>query len=228
MSSFIQELKTIIKQKHLLDHPFYQAWSKGTLPIEVMQRYAEQYYHLEKNFPLFLSALHANAGDDFRARQLITENLHDEEFGPENHRELWLRYAEAIGTPREGVENSEMLPETKDAIDTFRSLSDTSLLAGVAGLAAYDSQIPEVAETKIDGLKEHYGIDSERALKFFELHGEVDIKHSQAWWDIIEEHAHTDEQKEHVRDAVTKGRDALWNFLSGIVHTHMPALAAEC
>ena len=50
-----QTLKAIIEEKHLLKHPFYQAWSNGTLPLSVMQKYAIQYYHLELNFPKFLS-----------------------------------------------------------------------------------------------------------------------------------------------------------------------------
>ena len=36
-----QDLLALIDEKHLLKHPFYQAWSMGTLPIEVMKKYAE-------------------------------------------------------------------------------------------------------------------------------------------------------------------------------------------
>ncbi len=227
-SALQKELEAIIAEKHLLNHPFYQAWEKGTLPIEVMRKYAEQYYHLEKNFPIFLSKMHAQAGDNFEARQHITENLHDEEFGPNNHRELWLTYSEAIGAARADVESAPAIEETQAAVETFKSLSDSSMIEGVAALAAYESQMPAVAGTKIKGLKEHYGVTSEDGLKFFQVHGIMDIEHSDAWWEILDATEMTEEIREKIKNAVTEGRDALWNFLSGIVRVHMPELAYEC
>lgn len=220
--TFIEELKAIIDEKHLLKHPFYQMWEHGTLPIEVMRKYAEQYYHLESNFPLFLSIMHAQCGDKFDVRQEITENLHDEEFGDENHRELWLRYAEAIDAMREDVQNSTPIEETKAAVEAFKNLSSEHFLAGSGALAAYESQMPPVSESKIRGLKKHYNVTTERGLKFFEVHGVLDIEHADSWWEIIEKYADTDELKNTVRDAVTKGRDALWGFLDGIVRMYMP------
>jgi len=221
MAAFINSLKAVIKEKHLLQHTFYQMWEAGTLPIEVMQKYSEQYYHLERAFPTFLSRMHTDC-DEFDVRQAITENLYDEEHGSENHTELWKRFGETIGATRKGMENSTQLPETKQAIDTFKTLSGQSFLAGVGGLAAYESQIPAVAETKLKGLQTHYGIDNEKGTEFFKLHGVLDIKHAQTWWDIISKYADTPEKQEEVLKAVEQGRDALWGFLSGIMREYLP------
>lgn len=221
-STFIAELKQIVEEKHLLKHPFYQMWEHGTLPIEVMRKYAEQYYHLESNFPIFLSLMHGITGDKFDVRQEITENLHDEESGAENHRELWLRYSEAIEATREDVMNSKPILETQSAVDAFKNLSSSHFLAGSGALAAYESQMPEVSASKIKGLENHYNVTDERGLKFFQVHGVLDIEHAESWWNIIEKYAETDELKNTVRDAVTKGRDALWGFLDGIVRVYMP------
>lgn len=218
---FIDELKAIVSEKHLLNHPFYQAWSKGELPIEVMREYAKQYYHLEKNVPVFLSKMHNASGENFDVRQVITQNMHDEEGGKENHRELWLRYSEGIGADRESVETSNAIPETLSAIKTFEMLS-SDYLTGSAAFAAYESQIPEIAKSKIEGLETHYDISDTQTLKFFRVHQFVDEKHADAWWSIIDKHADTNEKKDAVRDAVTKGRDALWNFLNGIMREYMP------
>lgn len=220
--TFIAELKATIAERHLLKHPFYRMWEKGTLPIEVMRKYAEQYYHLESNFPIFLSMMHAVCGDNFDVRQEITENLHDEEYGSENHRELWLRYAESIGSQREDVMNSMPIDETKHAVETFKQMSAKHFLAGSGALSAYESQMPPVSASKIKGLKAHYNVHDERGLKFFEVHGVLDIEHADSWWNIIEKYATTDELRAVVRDAVTKGRDALWGFLDGICRVYIP------
>lgn len=222
--TFVKELQSLIAEKHLLTHPFYQVWSRGTLPIEAMREYAKQYYHLEKNFPLFLSRAHAEAGDDFEARQVITDNQHDEEHGPRNHRELWLRYAEAIGVPREEMETSEVLPSTERAINTFSRLSKRSMIEGIAALAAYESQIPAVAQSKMEGLAKHYGISSKQDTAFFRAHRTLDVVHANGWWRIIERYADDLGIKQKIEDAVEAGRDALWGFLDGIVEAYVPTM----
>ena len=100
---FSNYLKTIINEKHLLKHPFYKLWEQGQLPLSALSRYAEQYYHLETNFPRFLSRLHSQC-EDFAVRQVITDNLYDEEHGESNHRELWLRFGESVGATRGKME----------------------------------------------------------------------------------------------------------------------------
>jgi pyrroloquinoline-quinone synthase len=224
-SAFIDHLKAIINEKHLLTHPFYQMWTKGTLPKEVMERYAEQYYHLEKNFPNFLSQMLMTA-EDAKSRAVILENFNDE--AGDNHRKLWIQFGQGIGTTKEAMQNSEMIAETKAAVDTFNTLSTANFLLGSGALAAYESQIPEVAKEKIAGLVANYGIKSEETMAFFRVHGEVDVAHTEAWWDIISDHATDTETQAQVEDAVIQGRDALWNFLSGIMREYMPEVDCEC
>jgi len=221
MSALIDELKAIIDEKHLLKHPFYKLWTKGELPLPVLQKYAEQYYHLEKAFPTFLSRMHADC-QDFETRQAITENLHDEEHGPENHQELWLRFGESVGATREGMQHSLRLPETQKAIDVFNEQSRRSTVEGTAALAAYESQIPAVASEKLYGLQKHYGINDERGARFFKVHGVLDVKHADEWWTVLDKQAVTAEAQDRARTGVTAGRDALWGFLDGIMKAHMP------
>lgn len=221
-----QELIAIIDEKHLLKHPFYQMWTEGTLPIEVMRKYAEQYYHLERNFPNFLSAMLMTC-DDESIRASILSNFNDETAGEFNHRELWLRFGEAIGATREEMKNSEMLAETAAAIEEFRALCSQSYLIGAAVLAAYESQIPAIAAKKIEGLEKNYGITE--GIEFFKVHGLMDLQHAQVWWDIIESADLTDAQKEELRIAAQKGSELLWNFLSGILKAYKPeALQMAC
>lgn len=223
---FTQELKALVEQKHLLKHPFYQMWEEGTLPIEVMRSYAKQYYHLERNFPNFLSLMLMSC-DDEAAREKILENFDDETRGKKNHRELWLRFGETIGVSREEMKNSQMLPETAETIEVFKAVCAPSFLSGAAALAAYESQIPAIAQKKLEGLVKHYGIVEEEGTEFFRVHAVLDVHHAQVWWDLIENYAKTEEQKRLVIEALTKGRDALWNFLSGVLRAYMPEAAQD-
>ena len=86
------------------------------------------------------------------------ENLIDEERGPENHPELWLRFCDALGLDRDAVRNAVLLPETAGAIASMRTVCrEAPAAAGVAALYAYESQQPEVMKVKRDGLRTMYG-----------------------------------------------------------------------
>src|SRR5436190_1868175 len=129
-----------IAAKHLLTHPFYQAWSRGELRIEALQDYSRQYYQHVAAFPTYLSAVHSNT-DDQETRRHILANLMDEEAGNPNHPELWLQFAESLGVRAEDVRNTEPWEETSALIDTFRDVCrNETTAAGLAALYAYESQ----------------------------------------------------------------------------------------
>ncbi len=86
---------------NLLNHPFYQGWTAGKLPLQRLHTYAVQYYHHVAAFPRYLSAIHT--GCEIVTRQALLENLIEEERGAENHPELWLRFAETLGIARETI-----------------------------------------------------------------------------------------------------------------------------
>ena len=215
--SWWHEVEAILEEKSLLKHPFYQAWTRGELTREDLALYAQQYYQQESRFPRYLSAVHSNC-PDMKVRQTILENLGHEEAGPDNHPELWLRFAETVGASRESVTGAKALPETESCVNTFSDLSrDSKWVRGLAALYAYEAQQPAVAKTKIAGLKEFYGLDSKEALGFFQVHEEVDAWHAADEKKILLEAAEKDPAvKEEVKDAVAKACDALNTLLDGV------------
>ena len=152
MNTHLDSIDEQIAAKHLLTHPFYLAWTRGELSKEALQDYARQYYHHVAAFPTYLSAVHAKC-DDQATRKQVLSNLIDEEAGQPNHPELWLQFAESLGTSREEVRAAQKQPETAALIDTFRDVcSNEGTANGLGALYAYESQIPAVSESKIDGL----------------------------------------------------------------------------
>jgi pyrroloquinoline-quinone synthase len=211
--NYTHTLISKISDKQILKHAFYQLWNEGKVPLETLQLYAEQYFHHVKAFPRYVSATHSQC-EQIHARQFLLDNLIDEEKGNENHPELWLRFAEGIGTTRSKAENAELLPETKDLVNTFISLSRESYAAGLGALFAYEHQVPEVAQFKIEALKNHYSIESESALSFFEVHRKADVYHSQALSGLLEDLS--PEDKQVAEKAACVAADQLWKFLDGI------------
>jgi pyrroloquinoline-quinone synthase len=209
----IEDVDRIIEGRRLLDHPFYQAWSRGELSWLTLARYAEQYYHWVSAFPTFLSAAHSRCRD-IEVRQAILENLMDEEHGPDNHPELWLRFCDALGLDRRDVQATACLPETEEAISVVSRLchhAPTS--AALAALYAYESQQPQVMAEKRRGLIEHYWVTT--GHNYFIVRKTLDIEHSASQRALIERLA-TDEDRHMILTATRASVDATYTLLHGV------------
>src|SRR6266404_5714716 len=187
MNQHLDKIDNDIAEKHLLKHPFYLAWTRGELSKEALTDYAKQYYHHVAAVPTYLSAVHAKC-DDQPTRKQILQNLIDEEAGSPNHPELWKQFANALGLHDVDLEKTEKQPGTKNLIETFRSVCrDKSTADGLAALYAYESQIPAICESKIDGLQKHYGFTDPKGYEYFSVHIEADKEHSAAEREMLTE-----------------------------------------
>ncbi len=212
----IDDVRAIVARRSLLDHPFYQAWQRGALTLADLRVYAAQYYHHVLAFPQYVSGAHAICPDQ-RDRQELLENLIEEERGEENHPELWLRFAEGVGASRAEVEGAAPLPETSALVALYREATlRRSFPEACAALYVYESQVPEVAKTKIAGLTRFYGIDDPRTLQFFEVHIGADEVHAEVGAGMVRRHAASDPARAAVLGTARACADALWSFLDGV------------
>ena len=219
MNQYLDKIDNDIAVKHLLKHPFYLAWTRGELSKEALADYARQYYHHVAAFPTYLSAVHTNCDDQETRKQLLS-NLIDEEAGSPNHPELWLKFAEGFGVSDVDARSAKKQPETKNLIDTFRSVcANGSTANGLAALYAYESQIPAICESKIDGLKKHYGFTDPQHYRYFAVHIKADREHAAAERKMLS--AYIDNHNfESVKASVNRILDALWEMLSGVCRRH--------
>jgi pyrroloquinoline-quinone synthase len=219
MNEHLDKIDNDITDKHLLKHPFYLAWVRGELSKEALTDYAKQYYHHVAAFPTYLSAVHANC-DEQRTRKQILQNLIDEEAGSPNHPELWKQFANALGLNDNDLAKTEQQTETRDLIETFRSVCGSESTAdGLAALYAYESQIPAICESKIDGLKKFYGFTDPKGYEYFSVHIEADKGHSAAEREMLSTYV-DNENADKVRASVNRVLDALWEMLSGVCRRH--------
>jgi pyrroloquinoline-quinone synthase len=206
-------LDSMITEHSMLKHPFYQAWTAGTLSMDRLQNYAVEYYPHVAAFPRYLSAIHSRC-TDMATRRALLENLIEEERGPENHPELWLRFAEALGISRERVLGASTSAASENLVRAFTELAESGHVAsGLAALYAYESQIPAVATAKIDGLKRFYGMDTERGLEFFKVHEKADVVHARTGADLLEQHCASSRDSELAIESAERALCALWSML---------------
>ncbi len=186
-----EPLDQILKEWDLLKHPFYQAWSAGTLPVEALQVYAREY------------------GELISALPLGWETLKDEETAEEErqHIELWNNFRLALG---EGAEKGP-IPQAIGLAETARRLFSSSASA-LGALYAFEAQQPATASSKLKGLQMHYQLPEE-VQPYFETHSSNwhESEKLLGWMETL-----SAEEQVTARAACEEMAQALWNALTGI------------
>lgn len=176
----VEQLDELIKRWHLLQHPFYQAWTKGTLDRSALQLYAAQYYRHVQAFPEHLRELAERC--DGSLRSLVEENLAEEEAPGRTHPQLWRDFAAAVGVGPEALDHAAPLAGIDFLVNTYKGICrQRSLAEAVAALYVYEAQVPEIAAQKMDGLRRSYGVRDPKGLAYFAVHEEADVRHRAAW-----------------------------------------------
>lgn len=221
---FLQSIDAQIESKHLLKHDFYQAWSRGELSIECLREYAKEYYHHVKAFPTYISALHAHT-ENPETRKILLANLVEEEAGSPNHPELWKMFALELGVTEEELAQHQPNAEIASLIASFRKLcSQGSVAEGIAALYAYESQIPPICISKIDGLKKHYGMKNPKGWEYFRVHIAADEQHAADERQLLQTYVPSSD-KEAIFKATDMILNKLWDFLTGLCHRYQIACA---
>jgi pyrroloquinoline-quinone synthase len=198
-------LADAIVGRHLLTHPFYRRWEAGTLSHAELAAYAEQYRHIERELPLTLSTI-AEALPEGRARELVEANLADELGSPEPHAELFESFARATGAAPE----ARATPSTAALLAVVRTTASNDPAAALAMVAAYEVQAADIAGSKSDGLRRHYGLDEE-GTRFWDVHRTQEVEH--AGWSM-EALTELGADPDIVLAAAIVSADSWWLFLS--------------
>jgi pyrroloquinoline-quinone synthase len=198
-------LAEAIVGRHLLSHPFYRRWEAGTLAEGELAAYAEQYRHIERELPVTLGTI-AAALPPGHARELVEANLADELGSPEPHAELFETFAAAaVATP-----DAPATPTTAALLAVVRTTASNDPVAALAMVAAYEVQAADIARSKGDGLRRHYGFDDE-GTRFWDVHRTQEVDH--AGWSM-EALTALDADQDVVLAAATVSADSWWLFLS--------------
>jgi pyrroloquinoline-quinone synthase len=211
----LQRLDDLIASKSILTHPFYVAWQKGELTRDDLRTYATTYFPHVAAFPGYLESA-IDITEDAEVRDELQQNLHDENHQPAPHPQLWLDFAQGMGADREGVESAETQPAAQQVVSTFDRLCRRGTGEALAALYAYESQQPEVARTKSDGLAEWYGVTDAKTRDYFEVHAEADIEHRAGERAALGRCIQTPDDADRVLAAADEALDSYWGLLDGI------------
>ena len=192
--NLFERLDAVRDRWNVLRHPFYRRWECGELTSDDLAYYAGEYRHA-------VAALATLAKMSSSPEHAAEEAAHVT---------LWNGFAHSLDADLGRPARTETLA----CVDAWTSPADE--LEGVAALYAIESAQPEISQTKLDGLVEHYGFERGSAgTAYFELHGERDHDHAEESRRVLVERMRP-EDEDRVVAAAERVLAGNWTLLDGV------------
>jgi pyrroloquinoline-quinone synthase len=191
-------LERVIKDWNLLDHPFYQSWRAGDLPMENLAAYAREYGSWIRLLPEGWAAV----GDEATAAE------------EREHAMLWDSFASSLDTAVDAPETGRVEALLTRAEECFANVP-----SALGALYAFESQQPHTTASKLEGLRLHYDLGA-AAETYFIVHEGDDHESDE----ILERIAALDpaEQQLAVQACETMAMH-LWDALTAVTPRSMQA-----
>lgn len=157
MTTFFDSVDELRRRLDVLQHPFYQRWSRGELSRSELAFYAGQYRHA-------VVAL-ADAAESVGGEHAAEEHAHIA---------LWDQFLVSV----DGDAAAEPTGGTRACVRAWAD-EGRGEAATLAVLYAIESSQPAISETKRAGLIEHYGAaPGTDATRYFDTHATLDHIHA--------------------------------------------------
>ena len=223
--SFLDEMRGLVAAKHSKDHPLFGLIERGELTTAQLRGFAKQFYLLfPKPFPKPIAAMFARSPEDAELERMWAENLMEEaqgaQTGTAGHKDLYVRFGEALGISRAELDATRPLPETaalllwRELLISQRSWLELYACQGLCLEGTASGRMVRV----VKGLVDHYGFDpASPDIEYWTVHISVDEDHMRVGPYAIEKYAVSDLEQSRVREAVQTTLDIFWLTYDGIM-----------
>jgi pyrroloquinoline-quinone synthase len=191
--NLFERLADVQERWNVLRHPFYTRWERGELTVDELAFYAGEYRHA-------VVAL-ARQAEAAGAEHAVEEA---------RHVDLWDDFAGALDADLA----REARPETLECVEAWTGGGDR--LGRLAVMYAVESAQPAISQTKLAGLAEHYGFETDGpAARYFALHAERDFEHAEESRRALAAEA-TEADVERLVTAAEAALRGNWRLLDGV------------
>ena len=180
----IETIDNEINRRSLLHHQFYTLWNEGKLSLNHLRGYSKEYFQLVKTVPELVLNIYKNF-EKHNSNDYYLKSIKKTYLEELDHIEPWLKFSLSLGLEKNELLDYNGTNEVNLAIENLKNLCGSSLIEGVSTMYSLEKELPQISNTKIEGLKQFYGINKQEDIKYFKIHEIADIEHANLWKSII-------------------------------------------
>lgn len=214
--ALILDLLHTLRNRYPRPHPIRQLLLTGRLTKEQLQWWVKNQFHEFRNNYRFFGVRFKKCPVS-ELRRALLENMVEEEgedlFGGRypSHAELWIRFAEGTGIPRDEILNYEPLPGIRAALEMYVALVEQSHWAVAIGTGlVFEGEGPKRMHEEREALEKYYSWIPSSALDFFRAHEYHDEGHGNFCVDVIKGYCMEEHLQDEMREAVKTRTDIMW------------------
>jgi pyrroloquinoline-quinone synthase len=197
----------VLRKIGILQNPYLTALADGSMSLDCFRRTQEQFFFAVSFFPRPMAALVARIPNP-RARLDILHNLVEEhgDFQEEQfHHTTFQRFLKSIGSNVDEVEPAPLWP----VVRAFNSVLSASCLldeldVGVACMGIIESAFAGISASIGKSVVERGWVKSEDLIHY-KLHAEIDERHAEEFFAVIEPHWEDPRGRYHIEQGLNLG-----------------------
>lgn len=203
-TKIIDDVFAIRERWHTKNHPFFQAFAEGKLPLRAMGVYKAMHWQFVQRAVASFGILYARTFQYVDVRKAIAENISEEEglkaipregHTPHDHSDLIFRFCRAAGLSEHDVRTMKMTPAWWGrALHYYQTTAQEPIGVVLAMQATQEGQQPALnKEVVLPAFARHYNYPpGSPEIEFFTEHAEADIEHSRRQAELCVRYLDTD------------------------------------
>jgi pyrroloquinoline-quinone synthase len=214
---FVAALRAQSQRYHSL-HPFHRRMNEGLLGRPQLQLWVANRFYYQANIPRKDAAILSNCPyPDVRRRWVRRIVDHDGTADGEGGIEAWLRLGEAVGLPRDEVEDERhVVPGVRFAVDAYVTFARTRPWVEAVASSLTELFAPDLMAERLAAFERHYTWIDPAGLAYFRARLTQAPRDSEHALEVVTRYCRTPDEQAAAVAALSFKNDVLWSMLDAI------------
>ncbi|MGH7510633.1 MAG: pyrroloquinoline-quinone synthase PqqC [Gemmatimonadales bacterium] len=209
------------------NHPFHQLMHDGRLTPRQLQGWVANRLAYQRAIPRKDAAIVSNCPDPAVRREWLQRIIDHDGAGPAEPKgtaggiELWIRLGEALGVPREEMDDERhVLPGVRLATEAYVGFCKTRPWIDAVASSLTELFAPDLMRKRIAAFPKHYPWVRPEALEYFQSRLVQAPRDSRQGVRLVQQHCTTVETQRRAFEALAFKLEMLWVMIDTIHHAY--------
>jgi pyrroloquinoline-quinone synthase len=222
-ASELAEALRSFSTSYYANHPFHQLMHEGRLTPRQLQGWVANRLAYQRAIPRKDAAIISNCPEPEVRREWLQRIIDHDGTGPTDPKgtpggiEMWIRLGEAVGVPREEMEDERhVLPGVRFAAEAYVTFCKNKPWIEAVASSLTELFAPELMRKRIAAFPEHYPWIRAEALDYFRSRLVQAPRDSQQGLRLVQRHCTTVESQRRAFEALAFKLEMLWVMIDTI------------